>query len=90
MYLGGKKDGVLAFLPERLHAEYHGGLLHALAEKGITLKRGQKWGPYFREHPDIQAKALNVLMDYTRQFDAAHGTGLLSSLWEQIVNQWWS
>jgi len=30
---------------------------------------------------------MNILMDYTREFDLAHGTGLLSSLWEQIARQ---
>jgi len=76
-------------MDKKLHQAYHGGLLRRLAENGIKLsgKKGDTWGKYFGDHREDWDRAMNILIEYTREFDLAHGTGLLSSLLEEIARQ---
>ncbi|HPD32622.1 MAG TPA: hypothetical protein PLL20_21745 [Phycisphaerae bacterium] len=74
-------------LTETMHRQYHGGLLRRLSQKGIYPKRGQSWLKYFEENAGKQQAALDVMVDYTREFDSANGTGLLKHVLQQLSAQ---
>lgn len=48
-----------------------------------------KWSEYFADRPEMKAKAQSIMMNYTREFDAAQGTNLVPSLWQQVSDQYW-
>jgi len=88
-FLGGADNGIKVLLDEKLHNIYHSGLQRRLADAGVWPSKGDKWIDYFRTNPGAQERALNIMMDYTRDFDSAHGTSLLRYAWDQIRSQWW-
>ena len=51
----------------------------------------QSWDDYFdmqkRRGTPKADEALIVLMNYTRDFDRAHGTNLVNALWQAFVDQ---
>lgn len=89
IFLGGAEDGVRVGLGGADHIRkggFHPGLIMALTDAGI--RRGAlKWDQYFKKHPDQLTKAYQVLMNYTRKFDAKNGTSLVHSLWQQMAAQ---
>lgn len=87
-FLGGDPDGITRLLEPALHRSYHGGLLSRLAKDGVHRPRKMKWAEFFQAHPEMQDKALNIMMDYTREFDSANGTSLVHAVWEQVIKQW--
>ncbi len=84
-FLGGADDGLKLILDETLHSKYHGGLLSRLGKLG--RKSNHKWEDFFRTNPGAQEKALDILIDYTTEFDQTHGTDLLPYIWKQISSQ---
>ncbi|HRX83843.1 MAG TPA: polymorphic toxin-type HINT domain-containing protein, partial [Phycisphaerae bacterium] len=88
-FLDGLENGATVALDKALHQEFHGGLYTAIYNAGIRKPRNMKWMDYFAQHWDQYDDALNALMDYTRNFDQRHGTGLIHFVWKQIRDQWW-
>ena len=86
-FLGGAGGGLQVPLPEKLHKQWHAGLLRALHAKGIYPAEGQKWLDYFKDNKGMSDQALIILMNYTRDFDRAHGTNLINALWQAFVDE---
>ncbi len=86
-FLGGDPAGILVGLERTLHRQYHGGLLRQLG--GLGKPRDMKWAQFFAQNPDRYKIALDRMVNYTRDFDRANGTDLLSSVWRQMASQWW-
>jgi hypothetical protein len=85
-FLGGADNGLRVLLDQTLHAQYHAGLMMRLTDSGIR-RGGMKWDDYFRANDGMLEEALNVFMDYTREFDAKHNTGLVHYVWRQVMGQ---
>ena len=45
------------------------------------------WKKLFDEHPELQKKAWDLLLDYTEDFDKAEGTSLFRALVNQVTRQ---
>jgi hypothetical protein len=72
-------------LPDKLHKQYHSGLNRALRAEGFPADRARQggeaaWKIYMQQNPGSQMQAFDILIDYTRKFDAEHGTTILRRL----------
>jgi len=87
-FLGGIQDQVRFFVPRGLHQQFHRGLYQALQTATGMQFRGlsaRAIANLFKNDSELQAKALNTLVNFTRGFDNTNGTGILHALWESIV-----
>ncbi len=88
-FLKGAEDGIRVPVTAGDHVGkggYHSGLIMALTDAGIRRGTGT-WKKYLELYPDKLTDAYGVLMNYTRAYDAKHGTNLVSSIWEQVTIQ---
>jgi hypothetical protein len=72
-YLGGAEKQELVELPRSLHEAYHRGL-----DQILPRWRGSSY--YEGLSPGAQQQMLRDLSDYTRAFDAKHGTQLFDAM----------
>lgn len=70
-YLGGPANQRLVDLPRTLHETYHSGL-----DKILPRQRGTS----YYENLSQRTQMLRDLGDYTRAFDAKHGTKLYDAM----------
>ena len=78
-YLGGAAKQKLQRLPRSLHDAYHAGLDKILPRQ----VRGGAAEYYRSLSPSQQAVNFQKFMEYTKAFDAKHGT----ALWKAIVDE---
>ncbi len=91
-FLGGfTKQSPYVALDRATHGQFHKMLAQALKQAGFPLSVGGRggsiadWAAHFAGNPGSQAKALNVLLDVSRQADMKFGTNITSAVWENIV-----
>ncbi len=81
MYLGGKFQQLLEPLPKGLHDAYHSGL-----DKILPRQAGTAY--YDALSPDAKVQTLLDLADYTKGFDAKHGTQLYEAMVREGFPRW--
>jgi len=69
-YLGGPEEQILERLPRSLHEEYHRGIDQFAKRSPRGTKSFENLSPAARK------KIFEQILEYTKEFDAKHGTGL--------------
>lgn len=77
MYLGGPRDQLLEPLPKSLHDAYHRGLDKVLDN---SLARVRTTAHFSAQTGAERIRTLKALANYTRAFDAKHGTKLYEAM----------
>ena len=89
-FLGGFSKQTLYKLPRSVHVEFHSLLRKKLKDAGM-LKVGGKggsaadWARYFSANPGSQRKALDAVLDASREIDYKYGTKVTEAVWEHVL-----
>jgi hypothetical protein len=90
-FLGGFSRQALIQLPRSVHVEFHSMLRKKLKDAGIRLNVGGKggsaadWARYFSANPGTQRKALDAVLDASREIDYKYGTDVTEHVWKHLL-----
>ena len=91
-FLGGHAKQILSKLEPAVHIEFHQVLRQKLADAGFPLNVGGKdgtkidWARYMNANPGSQQKALDAVLNSSREIDAKYGTSITQAVWTNLIN----
>jgi RHS repeat-associated protein len=93
-FLGGFANQTVTRLPQAIHTGtggFHSQLNAALREAFGRVGGGRNgsaeaWRQFFLQNPGTHRQAMDLLLDVSRNFDAANGTAVTQAVWNSVIN----